>query len=44
MIDDKDIEKLSEVFVTKDDLVKSEQKLEDKIVEFKSEILIWIFD
>ncbi len=39
MIDDKDIEKLSEVFVTKDDLEKSEQKLEDKIVEFKSEIL-----
>jgi hypothetical protein len=39
MINGKDIEKLSEIFVTKDDLERSEQKIEDKIVEFKSEIL-----
>jgi len=39
MLNDKDIEKLSAVFVTKDDLESSEQKLEDKITEFKSEIL-----
>jgi hypothetical protein len=39
MLDNKDIEKLIEVLATKDDLEKSEQKLEDKIVEFKSEIL-----
>lgn len=39
MIDNKDIEKLSEVFITKDDLEKSENRLEDKIVEFKNEIL-----
>lgn len=39
MLDENDIVKLSEVFATKDDLERSEQKLEDKIVEFKSEIL-----
>jgi len=49
MIDEKDIEKLKKAFltkeqfleygVTKDDLEKSEHRLEDKIVEFKSEIL-----
>jgi len=39
MLDNNDIEKLSEVFVTKDDLERSERKIEDKIVEFKSEIL-----
>jgi len=38
MLDNKDILKLSEIFVTKDDLERSEQKLEDKIIEFKSEI------
>jgi len=39
MLDNKDIEKLSEVFATKVDLQESEQKLEDKITEFKDEIL-----
>jgi len=39
MLDNKDIEKLSEVFVTKDDLEASERKISDKITEFKSEIL-----
>ena len=49
MIDEKDVEKLKKAFLTKeqfleygvkkDDLEKSEHRIEDKIVEFKSEIL-----
>ena len=37
MIDDKDVEKLSEIFATKDDLEKYATK--DDIIEFKNEIL-----
>jgi len=40
MIDEKDIEKLSNVFATKDDLDNLENNIEGKIVEFKDEILI----
>ena len=39
MIDEKDIEKLSEVFATKDYLDNLENNIEGKIVEFKDEIL-----
>lgn len=35
MIDDKDIEKLGEIFATKDDM----KEMRDEIVEFKNEIL-----
>ena len=39
MLDNNDIEKLCAVFVIKKDLENSEQRLENKILEFKDEIL-----
>jgi len=39
MLDKEDITKLNEVFVTKVDLERSEQRLRDDITKFKSEIL-----